>query len=285
MRLLIAVAALMALASAALAPALAAEADSTATEGQNKATVDVVITFPGGVKMEGTLLKATNTGTLTVRTAGGEQEFRRQDWYMVEAKQRPADLNTARGLMAQKTQDAYRAAAKLYQKAYEQNAHLYIFGAEALDGRAQAEAYMNQYTQAAGTYKQLFSEYSGVDITAERRYRYAMVLKRVGGKDSIAEAIAQLERVIDATDDALTMRALNELGGLHYDNDDYYLALRSYLQVLILYGGQTSEAARKELALAKKNALQCCDKLGKSSSSEMKRRVARIRDRVENMKF
>ena len=293
MRLLTVYAVLVLVVLAAPAPARAGEAEgaaaeATAPEGREKPTVEVVIAFPGGTQMEGTLVEATKDGTLRVRTAGGMQEFRRQEWATVQPKQRPKELGIARGLMDRKTQDTYRAAAKTYQQVYDTYAHLYIFGAEALDGKAQAEMSMNQFAQAVATYKQLFSEYTSTDITAERRYNYAQALTKVGGKDNRTEAIAQLDRVVDITDDLLTMKALNALAGLHYDNKDFYLALRASLEVLVLYGGYSGKdiaEAQQQLKLAKNNALLCCDKLGKSSSEEMKRRVAKIQDRVSRMPF
>ncbi|MBN1918596.1 MAG: hypothetical protein JW889_11870 [Verrucomicrobia bacterium] len=288
MRLSIACAALAALMMVVAAPAHAGEAEGAAAEAADKPTVEVVITFPGGTTMGGTLVEGTQDGTLKVRTAGGMQEFRRQQWSSVQPKQRPTEFGVAQGLLARKDQKSYQAAASTFQQIYDKYAHLYIFGAEALDGKARAEVAMTQVARAVSTYQKLFSEYSGDDLTAQRRYNYAEVLKKVGGKDNRAEAIAQLDRVVSVTDDVLTMKALNMLAALHYENKDYSLSLRASLQVLILYGGYAGRditVARAQLKEAKSNALLCCDKLSKSSSAEMKRRVEKIQSRVSRMPF
>ena len=187
-----------------------------------KPTVPVVLVLAGGQQAEGTLLRGSKDGALTLKGAFGEQTFTRAKWVQVTARRRPSELASADQLLQGKR---YDPAAKKYQEVYDTYEHLYIFGAEALDGKGQALIKLKRYKQALAVYNQLFREYSGADLTYARRYRYAVCLGEVGGKQNDEKALAQLESVIAATDDVLTVLALYEHGQIHYGNKMYYPAL------------------------------------------------------------
>ena len=80
------------------------------------------------------------------------------------------------------------------------------------------------------------------------------------------------------------MRALDQVGRIHYGEDKYYLALRSFMQIYILYRNYTGEGADEVAGLvkrARRNAITCCEKLLKSSDTGVRRQVARIKAGLE----
>ena len=131
-----------------------------------KPTVPVVVVLAGGQQAEGTLLRGSKDGALTLKGAFGEQTFTRAKWVQVTARRRPSELASADQLLQGKR---YDPAAKKYQEVYDTYEHLYIFGAEALDGKGQALIKLKRYKQALAAYNQLFREYSGADLTYARR--------------------------------------------------------------------------------------------------------------------
>lgn len=276
MRLL---AASLALALLALGTVQAARAGEE-PGGESTTTVPVTIVLRGGQTEEGVLIKGTSDGALTLRTAYGDRTFARGDWTEVRPKSRPPELAVAGGLLRN---GRYDAAAKKYQEIYDAYAGLYVFGAEALDGKGQALMGQDKWRPALEVYEQLFRDYSGSDLTYGRRLHYARCLSEAGGESGREKAVAQLEQIIAATDDVQTVRALDLLGQIHYAEGKHYLALRSYLQVLILYQNYAGEGAAEVQRLvqkARENAIGCCDKLSKSSSASMKARAEKIKARL-----
>jgi len=81
----------------------------------------------------------------------------------------------------------------------------------------------------------------------------------------------------------VTVGALYQLGKIHYGTKKYYLALRSFMQVFILYRGYRGDGASEVQAKVKaalENAITCCDKLSKTSDPGIKRRVEKIKARL-----
>jgi len=276
MRVFVAGVALALLALGAVWPAQAVEGAGEASA----VTVPVTIVLRGGQAEEGVLVKGTQDGSLTLKTTYGERTFARGDWVEVRPKTRLPEFAIAEGLLRGKR---YAAAAKKYQEVYDTYAGLYIFGAEALDGKGQALMGQGKWREALEVYEQLFRDYSGSDLTYGRRYQYAHCLAEAGGESGREKAIAALDQIIAATDDVLTVRALDLLGQIHYAEGKHYLALRSYLQVLILYRNYAGEGAAEVQRLvqkARENAIGCCEKLGKSSDASMKKRADKIKARL-----
>ena len=111
-----------------------------------------------------------------------------------------------------------------------------------------------------------------------------MCLAEVGGKERLEDAVAQLDAVVALTDNVLTVRALDRIGRIHYGQKKYYLALRSFMQIYILYRNYAGEGAQEVAALvtrSRRNAITCCDKLLKSSDTAVKRQVERIKAGLE----
>jgi len=253
----------------------------SAWAGEAPPTVEVVVVLAGGQQVEGMLIEGSKDGTLKIKNPHGENTFTRSQWIEVRAKQRPKEFGIAEHRLANKQFDS---AAKKYQEIYETYAPLYIFGAEALDGKACALMSLDKYDDALAVYGQLFRQYAGADLSYARRYRYAVCLGKVGGEKNLDRAVEQLEAIVALTDDVLTVRALDQLGRIHYGNKKYYLALRSFLQLYILYrgyGGEGAEEVRGLVASARGNAIACCEKLMKSSDASIKRRVETIKARLE----
>jgi len=276
MRVLVASVALALVALGAVPPAQAGEVAG----GTSAVTVPVTIVLRGGQTEEGVLVKGAPDGSLTLRMAYGERTFARGDWVEVRPKTRPSEFAIAEGLLRSRR---YDAAAKKYQEVYDAYAGLYIFGAEALDGKGQALMGQDKWPEALEVYEQLFRDYSGSDLTYARRHHYAHCLAEAGGESGREKAVALLDQIIAATDDVRTVRALDLLGQIHYAEGKHYLALRSFLQVLILYRNYAGEGAAEVQRLvqkARENAIGCCDKLSKSSDASMKKRAEKIKARL-----
>jgi tetratricopeptide (TPR) repeat protein len=282
-RLVIATIAALAVALAAAPARAGEEAAAPAATGSN-ITAEVTVSFPDGRTLDATLLAGSKDGSIKIKSPYGEQTLTRNDWTKVEPKQRPAEFALAQQMYDSKH---YDAAAKKYQEIYDKYESLYIFGAEALDGEGQAQMALGRYKEALDVYEQLFQEYSGADLTYQRRYNYARCLGQVGGKDNTEKAITQLEAVVAATDDVTTVRALYQLGKIQYAAGKNYLALRAFMQVFILYRSYRGEGAAEVQALVKsslENAITCCDNLSKTSDPGIKRRVDEIRARLVRAK-
>jgi len=257
------------------------EAAAGAAETEAKTTVQVTLSFKDGRTLDGTLLEGTKDGSLKITSPYGEQTFARKDWVAVKPKTRPVQFGIAEQMLRAKK---YSAAVGKYDEIYTTYEHLYVFGAEALAGKGQALFYLKKYKVALAVYDQLFAEYSGADLSYSRRYLYGICLGKVGGKANDEKAVTQLEAVVAATDDLITVRTLNQLGKLHYGNKDYYLALRSFMQVYILYRSYRGDGANEVqsiVASARKNAVTCCDKLMKTN---MKKRAEKIKARLVRAK-
>ena len=285
MRVLVTSAALALVALIAGPSAQAGEAPETAAGDSDaaggKPTVAVVVTLKGGGKEEGTLLEGWKDGTIRYKTPYGERTLPRGDWVQVKAKKRLPKFALADSMLRTKR---YDAASKKYQEAHDTYKHLHIFGAEALDGKGQALIKLKEYKRALAVYGQLFREYSGADLSHSRRYRHAVCLGKVGGRANREKAIGELERVIAVTDEVVTVRSLYQLGQIHYGNKKYYLALRSYMKLFILYRNYPGESAREVQALvksARNNAISCCKKLMSSSNASIKKRAEKIKAGLE----
>lgn len=262
-------------------PARAGEPTDAATATAGKSTVEVVVVMPDGKTLEGTLIGGTKDGSITVKSPYGEQTFARSDWVEVRPKAKPRGLSVADEMMSSKR---YDSAAQQYQKVYDDYEHLYVFGAEALDGKGQALMKLKRYRQALAVYNQLVKEYSGADLSYARRYHYAVSLSSVGGKSNDEKAVDELNAIVAATDDALTVRSLYQLGRIHYGNEQYELALRAFLQVYILYRnyrGADVQRVQTLVASAKSNAVVCAKALVKTTGGAAKRRYSKLIDRLQ----
>jgi tetratricopeptide (TPR) repeat protein len=276
MRAFVATAALVLLVFGAIRTAQAGEEP----EGQGVPSVPVTIVLRNGQTEEAMLVKGSPDGALTLRTEYGERTLARSDWMEVRPKTSPREFTVAEGLLRS---GRYAAAAAKYQEIYDTYAGLYVFGDEALDGKGQALMSQDKWPEALKAYEQLFREYSGNDLTYARRQRYAHCLAEAGGEPGREKAVALLEQIIATTDDVRTVRALDLLGHIHYAGGKHYLALRSYLQVLILYRNYEGDGAAEVQRLgqqARENAIGCCDKLIKSSNESMKKRAEKVKARL-----
>jgi len=137
------------LAGLVAAPAARALEDAKPPSGEARVTVPVVLVLPGGQRLEGTLLEGSKDGSLKVKTSYAEQTFERKDWVQVSARQRPTEFTIAEQLLQSKR---YKAAAGKYQAIYDTYEHLYIFGADALDGKGQALMGLDSYKKALEAY-------------------------------------------------------------------------------------------------------------------------------------
>ncbi len=275
---------LVALGLAIAPPAYAGEAADTgeAPATPSKPTLDVVLTLAGGRTLECTVLEGTKDGTIKVKSPYGEQTFKRNEWVEARPKTPPAEFAIAKGLYNKRQ---FGKASDKYQEIYDTYEHLYVLGADALDGKGQALMQLDKYKSALAVYERLFQDYSGADITYLRRYFYAVCLSQVGGEKNFDEAVTQLEGVVAVTDDVITVRSLYQLGLIHNRNKKRLLALRAFMQVFILYRSYQGDNQQEIQALverARKNAIACCNALGKSSNTSIKRRVGKIKSALEH---
>jgi tetratricopeptide (TPR) repeat protein len=251
-----------------------------AGEDTDKITVRVTVTLRNGQTMDGTLISGTKDGELTLRTDAGDQTLARDSWYAVAPARRPAQFADAEALYRD---GKYEAAAQKYESIYATFEHLYVFGAEALDGQGQALLKAGRPKEAVAAYERLLREYTGADVSPARRYWYARALTEAGGDANRDKAIAQLEYIVDVTDDAVTVRSLYRLGQLYYDAKRYMQALRSNLRLIVLYGNLSDNETQGIVAKARQNALACCEKLSKSSDPALKKRAESIAARLKNL--
>ena len=286
MRTLVVIAALAALAGLGLPIAPSAYAGEAADTGEapatpSKLTLDVILKLANNKTLECTVLEGTKDGTIKVKSPYGEQTFKRNEWVEARPKTPPAEFAIADGLYNKRQ---FGKASEKYQEIYDTYEHLYVLGADALDGKGQALMQLDKYKSALAVYEHLFQDYSGADITYLRRYYYAVCLSQVGGAANFDKAVTQLEGVVAVTDDVLTVRSLYQLGLIHNRNKKRLLALRAFMQVFILYRSYQGENQQEVLALverARTNAIECCDDLGKSSNTSIKRRVGKIKAALE----